>query len=177
MNLERFVAIFILLLSVAHPASALSLAGPIDYEQMIADAELIVIGIPIDNGTSRQTNGGIVTEWSVFPQYVLRGSHPYEPLRVQTMGGAIDGMAMAGFPIRPRGAPRIMFLRATDGGACSPIWRPTVEFISVQRIKSLSFRDGSGAIVIGLADEQLVSALADAVAGSPFVIKHIADDL
>ncbi len=83
-----FRAISIVLFSlflVTSPVHALSVVGPDNWAQVVYDAELIIVGFPIDSGTSHRVgNSFIVTDWQVFPQYVLLGSTSYEPLTVRT---------------------------------------------------------------------------------------------
>lgn len=184
------MAVLLSLLLVAPSTSATSLIGPADFGQIVDDAELIIVGFSIDNGTPLRVNEhNIVTDWKVFPQFVLRGSWPYEPLVVRTDGGTVDGMAIAGTSLRRPGTPYIFFLIRTDevcadvdGGApegssldspsCT-VWRPTFEFFGIQSVRSLNVSSVSSAVAIGIADSNIASSLQASLQGDRFIIEYV----
>lgn len=96
-------------------ALALTIVPSEDPAEIVDAADLIVAGFPIDRGTSHRVGElAIVTDWLIFPQFVLRGQWPYEPLVMRTAGGDVDGMSIAGTSLGPAGTPYVFFLRATD---------------------------------------------------------------
>lgn len=185
------LAAALLALSPALAALALTVEVPEDYGSVVASADLIIVGFPIDEGTSRLVGErAIVTDWQVFPQFVLKGSVPYEPLVVRTVGGTGGGMSTPGTSLRSRGTPYVFFLRATDEvcvpdgaapdgevvGGTSPctVWRPVVEILGIQPVQRLTILSPLNRIVIGLADAEIVAALQEALAGSRFAVEFTA---
>lgn len=188
-----FRAISIVLFSlflVTSPVHALSVVGPDDWAQVVYDAELIIVGFPIDSGTSHRVGDRfIVTDWQVFPQYVLLGSTSYEPLTVRTAGGAVDGVAIDGMSLRPVGTPYLFLLRssdeaciAQDNESAAPasrtnehcnIWQPTLEFIGIQPVRSLNVMSAFGQIVVGIPDPDVAHVLRAVLEGTRFTIDYV----
>lgn len=190
MRVRLVTVVLLFLLCSAPSAIALTVVGPDDFGRIVNDAELIVVGFPIDHGTSHRIGPfPIVTDWQVFPQFVLRGSWPYELLTVRTLGGTVDGMAIDGSSLGPRGTPYVFFLQAMDKESCasaddeapagSPgaqhctVWRPTFEFLGIQLVRSLDVVSPRSHISIGIADPDIAAALRETLEGSRFTAEYV----